>query len=140
MSIITQPFKIGIKTPELTKMRAKEATKRILKHVWEQYKQYEKVWARLFCPEDKGELKRDLIASSKQSYVQASDLWVGIVLFLDSIMPYSQFVNEAGPETTFQTEHTPNPKHQFFSENVDEINSCLESWIKRAIETEEDDS
>ena len=137
MSIISQPFKIGIKTPELTKVRAKAATKRILKHVWEQYKQYEKVWAQLFCPEDKGNLKRDLIASSKQSFVQASDLWVGIVLFLDSIMPYSQFVNDAPPEVKFQKGMAV---HDFFNANVDEINSCLESWIKRAIETEEDDS
>jgi len=137
MSIITQPFKIGIKTPELTKVRAKAATVRILKDVWEQYKRYEKVWAKMFCPEDKGELMRDLIASSKQSYVQASDLWVGIVLFLDSMMPYSQFVNDAGPEVTFQK---GTAVHDFFNANVDEINSCLESWIKRAIETEEDDS
>ena len=137
MSIITQPFKIGIKTPELTKVRAKAATVRILKDVWEQYKRYEKVWAHMFCPEDKGELMRDLIASSKQSYVQASDLWVGIVLFLDSMMPYSQFVNDAPPEVTFQK---GNAVHNFFNANVDEINDMLPTWIKYAIEREEDDS
>jgi len=137
MSIISQPFKIGIKTPELTKVRAKASTVRILKDVWEQYKRYEPVWARMFCPEDKGELRRDLVASSRQSYVQASDLWVGIVLFLDSIMPYSQFVNDAPPGVKFQK---GTAVHDFFNANVDEINSCLESWIKSAIRREEDNS
>jgi len=134
MSIIVQPFKIGIKAPELTKNRAKAATLRILKDIHAQYEKFEKIWGKMFCPKDTGELERDLIQSSRQSFVQDTDLWVGIVLFLESAMPYSQYVNEMGPEVKFQK---GTAVHNFFNANVDEINGMLATWIRTAIEHEE---
>ena len=137
MSIISQPFKIGIKSPELTAKRAKAATVRILKDVHRQYKDGASAWINLFVPKDTGELRRDMKQSTRQGFVLESDLITGIVLCLDSQKEYSQFVNDLAPPTQVRHDRDPLAVYNFFNAAVIEFMEMIPRYIKFAIDREE---
>lgn len=134
MSIITKPFTVSIKTPELTKRRLKAAVIRVLKDVGDQYQREVAAWCEVFCPRDTGALKEDLKASASKYFLMNTDLEVGIVLFLDSMLPYSELVEMMSPPINWTN---PMSEYQFFSTLVQELtNVSIPRMIRTAIQRE----
>lgn len=133
MSLIVKPFKVTIKAPELTKRKMKEAAVRVLEDIASQYGRMVRTWSSLFCPKKHGDLSSDLAESAQHYYTIKNDLEVGVVLLLESKMPYSQIVNDLNPPIDWTN---PISVYEFFNALVNDISLEIPKMERAAIKRE----
>ena len=95
--MFTHPMKIAIDKLQLSKRRLKSACLRALKEVHRGYTQDVGAWIDFFVPADTHMLEQQLKNSSLRNFVYEDGNSVGMVMYLSSLMPYSEFVEQMNP-------------------------------------------